>query len=320
MTTRLSLAGAIAIGAVGVELADELLYKRLPFDAGGRVVLLQTQDTAARRALRIQPTEALRSLRCHLRPFIDPKCELRPLSNRRWPSFQGELELGLGRALHIREERLSTLHDAYRLLYVSDVHLRRGRSDVLSGQVLDSVTRSNPDVVLLGGDLVDHRCELIKLSELVRKIQDVAQVLAIGGNHDHRIGINRVRAAVLHGGGQWIDDNSARLTHRGRLIVISGHRAGVPVDGHVRVLCAHNPRIWKTARHAGYDLVLAGHLHGCQLVAYEYRGRLFPCAFFYPYCFLNDRCGSTRLVVSRGVSDLVPIRWKCPREVVLCHV
>ena len=45
----LSLAGAIAIGAVGIELADELLYKRLPFDDGGRVVRLETQDTSASR-------------------------------------------------------------------------------------------------------------------------------------------------------------------------------------------------------------------------------------------------------------------------------
>jgi putative ABC transport system permease protein len=43
----LSLAAAIAIGAVGIELADELLYKRLPFDEGGRVVRLETQDVAA---------------------------------------------------------------------------------------------------------------------------------------------------------------------------------------------------------------------------------------------------------------------------------
>jgi hypothetical protein len=206
------------------------------------------------------------------------------------------------------------------LLYVSDIHLRKGRSDVLCRQVLDSVTRCNPDVVLLGGDLVDRRSELIKLSELVRRVRDVARVLAIGGNHDRRIGIDRVREAVAHGGGQWIGDGSARMAHRGRLLVISGPDAATPVDGHVRVLCAHDPRIWKTSRHAGYDLVLAGHLHGCQLVACEYRDRLFPGAFFYPYCFLNDRCGSTRLVVSRGVSDRVPIRWRCPREVVLCHV
>src|SRR3954462_1362848 len=45
----LSLAGAIAIGAVGTEVAHKLLYKRLPFDDGGRVVRLETQDTAASR-------------------------------------------------------------------------------------------------------------------------------------------------------------------------------------------------------------------------------------------------------------------------------
>ncbi len=45
----LTLAAAIAIGAVGIELAGELLYKRLPFDDGSRVVRLETQDAAASR-------------------------------------------------------------------------------------------------------------------------------------------------------------------------------------------------------------------------------------------------------------------------------
>src|ERR671914_1995643 len=45
----LSLAAVIAIGTVGIEVADELLYKRLPFDEGDRVVRLETQDTAASR-------------------------------------------------------------------------------------------------------------------------------------------------------------------------------------------------------------------------------------------------------------------------------
>src|SRR3990170_5010161 len=45
----LSLAPAIALGAVGIEVAGELLYKRLPFPEGGRVVRLETQDTAASR-------------------------------------------------------------------------------------------------------------------------------------------------------------------------------------------------------------------------------------------------------------------------------
>ena len=45
----LSLAAAIAIGVVGIEVAGELLYKRLPFDEGSRVVRLETQDAAASR-------------------------------------------------------------------------------------------------------------------------------------------------------------------------------------------------------------------------------------------------------------------------------
>jgi len=45
----LSLAAAIALGVVGMEVADELLYKRLPFDDGSRVVRLETRDVAASR-------------------------------------------------------------------------------------------------------------------------------------------------------------------------------------------------------------------------------------------------------------------------------
>jgi uncharacterized protein len=241
--------------------------------------------------------------------------------SRRTSRWRGRLlEVGLGQTLHVREERLSARTDACRLLYVSDIHLRNGRSDTLCRQVLDSAARCNPDVVLLGGDLVDRPSELSKLRDLVARLCEAARVLAIGGNHDRRIGLDRVRAAVVHGGGQWIHDGSARVMHGGRVIAVSGPESAEHADGHVRVLCAHNPRIWKTSRHAGYDLVLAGHLHGCQLVGWEYGDRLFPGAIFYPYCFLSHQVGPARLVVSRGVSDLLPIRWKCPREVVLCHV
>jgi len=232
----------------------------------------------------------------------------------------GPLQIGLNYALHIREERVSSRSDACRLLYVSDIHLRKGRADTLCRQVLESVIRSNPDAVLLGGDLVDQRSELPNLTRMVGTLNAIAPVLAIGGNHDRQLGMDSVREAVTRGGGHWIHDRVARVMHRGRVIAVSGPDTPPNDEGHVRVLCAHNPRIWKTSRHAGFDLVLAGHLHGCQLVACQYRDRLFPGALFYPYCFLSRRSGSSRLVVSRGVSDLLAIRWRCPREVVLCHV
>ena len=45
----LTLAAAIGFGVVGIEVADELLYKRLPFDEGSRIVRLETQDAATSR-------------------------------------------------------------------------------------------------------------------------------------------------------------------------------------------------------------------------------------------------------------------------------
>jgi len=236
------------------------------------------------------------------------------------PQSDAALEIGLTRALSVREERLSTRADACRLLYVSDIHLRSGRSELLCRHVVDAAAGSSPDVVLLGGDLVDSSSTLSQLSELVRRLRELASVLAIGGNHDQRVGFGRVRSAVEEGGGEWIHDRTVRVTHRERVIAVSGPDAAGPLAADVQILCAHNPRIWKTCRNGGYDLVLAGHLHGCQIVVCEYRDRLFPGALFYPYCFLSHQRGSTRLVVSRGVSDLLPVRWRCPREVVLCHV
>jgi predicted MPP superfamily phosphohydrolase len=232
----------------------------------------------------------------------------------------GLLEIGLNFALHVREERLSTQHDACRLVYISDIHLRCGRSEKICRQVMAAVDQCQPDAVLLGGDLVDASTELSCLSKLVSQLSTAAPVLAMGGNHDRAVGMDKVRAAVLSGNGQWIHGQVAHLNHTNRTIAISGPDAGSQCKGDVRILCAHNPRIWKTSRRQGYDLVLAGHLHGCQVVAFEFQDRLFPGAFFYPYCYLSHQSGSTRLVVSRGVSDLVPIRWRCPREVVLCFV
>lgn len=238
--------------------------------------------------------------------------------------FWGALQLGLDDALQVREERITMRHDPCKILYISDIHLRRNRSAHLAQQIIETAIRSSPNCILLGGDLVDSSLELDNLRELLSQLSQIAPVFAVGGNHDRAIGMNRVRDSVEQGSGQWIHSSSFEFSHGSRTISVSGPEnrslCNAQSDADVRILCAHNPRIWKTARHQGYDLVLAGHLHGCQAVAFEFRDRLFPGAFFYPYCYLSHKYHSSRLVVSRGVSDLVPIRWRCPREVVLCHV
>lgn len=71
------------------------------------------------------------------------------------------IEVGLKAALHIREERLSQHPDASRVLYISDIHLRRRLSAAISEQVLDAVSRCAPDLVLYPGALFYPYCFLI---------------------------------------------------------------------------------------------------------------------------------------------------------------
>src|SRR5690349_3140208 len=123
---------------------------------------------------------------------------------RAWQWSRGALEVGLHRPLHVREERLETRTDACRLLYVSDLRLRGGRAERLTRQVLDAVTKSRPDAVLLGGDLVDGFRAPRGLPQLIGPLCDVPSVFGVGGKHDEPIGLGRVRRAVEESGGHWI--------------------------------------------------------------------------------------------------------------------
>src|SRR5262245_66075079 len=93
----------------------------------------------------------------------------------------GPLEIGLSAPLHVREERLSSCESACRLIYVSDIHLRRGRSGHLTMQVVEAVRRASANMVLLGGDLVDHATELDNLRAMVEELVRFGPVLAVGG-------------------------------------------------------------------------------------------------------------------------------------------
>jgi predicted MPP superfamily phosphohydrolase len=230
------------------------------------------------------------------------------------PGFQ----FGLRRPLEVREEIIRKHPQPCRIAYISDIHLRRGRSQLLASQIIDAAQRARPAIILLGGDLVDQASELAGLGELLTRLLELAPVLAVPGNHDLAVGEESVRQTVVAAGADWLAARTVLVRHRERVIAISGPGAKPAPEADARVLCAHDPRIWKVARNAGFELVLAGHLHGCQGVLFEAGGRLFPGAVFYPHNHLRQAHAGSRLVVSRGCSDLLPVRWGCPREILLC--
>jgi predicted MPP superfamily phosphohydrolase len=225
------------------------------------------------------------------------------------------LEVGNRRPLLVRNERVRLgLPRPVRLLYASDLHLGHAWTGGVPAQVLAAARDVAPDLVLLGGDLADRPAALPALADLVRGLSAVAPVAAVPGNHDLRAGLRGVRSAVEAGGGRW-------LPHRPLEAPVPVHgRVGRPAPGRPGILCTHSPGVFPAAAAAGYGLVLAGHLHGGQCVLATRRGVLYPAAWVYRWHGLRFHEGGATLLVSRGAADSFPVRFRCPREVILCEV
>jgi uncharacterized protein len=223
------------------------------------------------------------------------------------------LEWGASGPLLVRCEHVELgLVRPLRVLYASDLHLGRWCTRGIPGQLVRAVREAAPDLILLGGDLADNRRGLPALQACVRDLVEVAPVHAVPGNHDERAGLAEVRAAVDSGGGHWLTDRPIEGPVR-----IDG-RMAAEAHGGPRLLCTHHPGEFPAAAAAGYRLVLAGHLHGGQCVLATRRQRLYPAAWIYRWHGLRFAEWGAVLLISRGAGDTLPVRFNCPREVILC--
>jgi len=226
------------------------------------------------------------------------------------------IEVGARRPLLVRRESVAHIAVRKRVLFASDLHLRKhGPRHIVDGLV-EIAARECPDLVLLGGDLVDWTSGMEALQSLVRRLSRVAPVGAVAGNHDRWIGVARVRAAVLAGGGRWLEDAPWFLTSD---CAVYGSSEQPVQSASYHLLCTHHPGAAALGRH--FDLTLSGHLHGGQFVFFQRNGRLYPGAFLYRWNGLrfDDKAGKT-LLISRGVQDTLPLRWNCPREVLIVDI
>lgn len=223
-------------------------------------------------------------------------------------------EIGARRPLLVRRECVSQIGVGQRILFVSDLHLRKNGPRHIVDQLAAIAASERPNVILLGGDLVDSGRGIGALQALVRRLVRVAPVGAVSGNHDHWLGLSKVRAAVLAGGGRWLEDAPWLLTPA---CAIYGSDAQPAQSASRHLLCVHHP----AAPSPRFDLTLSGHLHGGQFIFFERGGRLYPGALLYRWNGLRfDHNDGKTLLISRGVQDTFPLRWNCPREVLVVDI
>jgi predicted MPP superfamily phosphohydrolase len=194
------------------------------------------------------------------------------------------------RRVRVPLARLPPSASGYSIVQLTDVHV----GPTLGRDFVEAIVRQSnelaPDMVVITGDLVDGSVEQLRdLVEPLRGLRARDGVFFVTGNHEYYSGadawiahlatlgvrvLRNERVAVrdafdLAG----VDDATA---HR----MLEGHGQDVPraLEGRdpsrAVVLLAHQPKALKDAVRCDVDLQLSGHVHGGQMVPFNWLARL----------------------------------------------
>ena len=226
--------------------------------------------------------------------------------------------------------------DGVKILLVTDVHLGPFLRPAALERVFARLLSLQPDLVLLGGDLMTARIDEFPAgAAALRSLRAPLGVFAVLGNHDHYTGQpGRLRdllagcgITVLHNASVVLTSSRSPDGQTSRLVLagIDDLHAGSPdldaalaqaPPGVPIVLLSHNPDVLFGAARRGVGLVLSGHTHGGQI-----RIPGLPVLVRMSRYRLDEGhyvSGGTHLIVSRGLGATgLPLRLFCPPEAAL---
>jgi len=194
------------------------------------------------------------------------------------------------RRVRIALDRLPRAASGYSIVQLTDVHVGPTIGRGFVERVVREANALSPDMVVITGDLVDGTVE--QLAHLVEPLRDLRAkdgVFFVTGNHEYYSGadawiahlgtlgirvLRNERVAIrdafdLAG----VDDASARsmLPHHGQ-DVLKALQGRDP--SRVVVLLAHQPKAVHDAVRADVDVQLSGHVHGGQMVPFNWIARI----------------------------------------------
>lgn len=237
-----------------------------------------------------------------------------------------KLEIGYSDPIEVRDYTYASDRLAgKRILYLSDLHYHRWSRQRVDRHI-ELIREIDPDLLLLGGDYVDTPFGLSCFQGLLESIGG-RPTFAIAGNHD-RPYVRRIRQMVTAAGINWLHHDSTMVRLGSSCVRIDGTcpavhpaaeaGAGATGNGEIpsfSILCLHHPIDIRPFAHR-YNLVFAGHLHGGQIVLWQTPKGLYPLRWRYRWNQLDLEYGQCRYLISRGIGDMIPVRYNCRRDVI----
>lgn len=245
--------------------------------------------------------------------------------------------------------QLSAEWDGTEVALIADLQIGMWFDNVgMAGRAIDRIVAEEPDVVLLGGDLVygggDTDDDVATLVEVIEPLTDAGiPAYAVLGNHDYSAGAVDGLVAALGAVGVTVLRNEAVALPSPSaapdplyLVGIDALRPGeadvdaaladLPDDA-ARLVLMHNPLVFPRLPARSAPLAMAGHTH-CGQIALPYTGRWSWLDVTSEEKIVADAwaeegygAAGNRLFVTCGIGfSAVPVRLFAPPQVVIITV
>jgi uncharacterized protein len=211
-----------------------------------------------------------------------------------------------------------------RFVHFSDLHHKGDRAHTQS--VVEMINSLAPDFVCFTGDLLEEAKFLPETLDLLSGIK--SPLYGVPGNHDYasKASFDDIAKCFDSTGGAWMVDEQKTIAD-GKINLIGvahitpKHPPPVPLPGMMNLLMFHYPAWVKRLGQRGkFDLMLAGHSHGCQVRIPLYGPIMTPFAVDeYDLGLFHTKSGP--LYVTSGIGWFpIPVRFNCRPEVVLVEI
>ena len=213
---------------------------------------------------------------------------------------------------------------------VSDIHLGTMVNTRKTKRLIKTINDLNPDVVLIGGDIIDDNLNVVKYFELLTHFKDIESkygVYSCLGNHEYISGAHKDLQYFEQNGIHMLKDSTVKIENSfyiiGRDDIEGKSISGKPrksldeltrdIDFDLPVfLIDHQPyKLEETAKY-GVDFQFSGHTHNGQFWPFNYITGLI---FEEDWGYLKKK--DTHFYISSGYGTaVVPIRVSNDSEIV----
>lgn len=245
----------------------------------------------------------------------------------------------------ISGSRIPTAFSGFRIAQVSDLHNAEFGKD--NAALLRMLSESEPDIIVMTGDLVDSsHTDIESALAFAKEAVLIAPVYYVTGNHEAILAQNdRLKAGLETAGVTVLEDSAVQLECGGGEITLIGlSDPDFTVKGDMfgevpsmvstklgelsgggsgyTILLSHRPELFETYAACGIDLIFSGHAHGGQFRLPFIGGLVAPNQGLFPkYDAGLYTDGGTAMVVSRGIGNsIILLRFNNRPEVILVEL